>query len=413
MASLPIAASHGTFVPPTGMVLVVLLMLGAGAAAWSSAWAVFRAIAAIAKRTPGESDDRLIRRMAHPLGSLLAVVAAAAVLFLFAGRADPDTIPGVRNFVYVALVLSGSWVVLRTIRQLLEAAGERRERLLPATRVTSRLIAVVVFTAAFLMILQQYGISITPLIAGLGIAGLAAALALQDVLGNFFAGLSIQTGQALQPGHYVKLESEEKLEGYVDEVGWRTTHIRTLGGNVVVIPNSKLAQAVVTDFYLPTKDLSIVMDFRVGLESDPKKVIDALVEEAKEAYKAEPSKFDTRAEPFAQFSAVDEYSQKVSLIIRVPEYVQQWGAQHAVWLRVLERFRKDGVRIPYPTRHNYQEPVTPEAHRVPGAPGGLAPRGRPRPKQRETPEAIDPREAEASKAREAIAAKQEKELQKE
>jgi small-conductance mechanosensitive channel len=410
MAALPLAQSYGTFVPPTGMILVVLLMLGAGAAVWFGAWAVFRAIAAIAKRTPGETDDRLIKRMAHPLASLLAVVAAAAVLFLVAGRADPAAVPLVRNLVYVALVLSGSWVLVRSIRLVLEAAGKRRERLLPATRVTSRIISVVVFTTAFLMILQQFGIAITPVIAGLGIAGLAAALALQDTLGNFFAGLSIQTGQALQPGHYVKLENE-KLDGYVETVGWRTTSIRTLGGNTIVIPNSVLAEDVVTDYYLPSKDMSVVMTFRTGLEADPKKVIDILVEEAKAAYKAEPQRFDAGKEPFAQFSGLDEYSMTFSLILRIPEYVQQWGAQHAVWLRVIERFRKEGIRIPYPTRHNYTEPVKPEARRVPGAPGGLAPRGRPKPKRREVPESMDPREAEASKARREIAAKQERKIE--
>lgn len=400
-----LAVDYGTLVPPTGMALVVALMLAAGAGVWFGAWAVFRAIAAIAKRTPGETDDRLIKRMAHPLASLLAVVAAAAVLVLFGGRADPEAVPLVRNLLYASLVLSGAWVFVRAVRQILEAAGRRRVRLLPASRVLSRVVSVVVFTAALLMILQTYGISITPLIAGLGIAGLAAALALQDTLGNFFAGLSIQTGQALQPGHYVRLENE-KLDGYVEDVGWRTTTIRTLGGNTIVIPNSVLAEDVVTDFYLPSKDMSVVMDFRVGLEADPKKVIAALVEEAKAAYKAEPERFDTSKDPFAQFSGVDEYAQKYSLIIRVPEYVQQWGAQHAVWLRVIERFRKDGIRIPYPTRHNYQEPVKPEARRIPGAPGGLAPHARPRPRRRAEPEPEDPRMKEAEKARTEIAAKQ-------
>jgi small-conductance mechanosensitive channel len=408
----PPAATYGTFVPPTGFILVAALMLAAGAGVWSLAWLVFRAVAGVARRTPGEVDDRLVRNMGLPLSAFLGVVAAGAVLGLFGSRADPALVPLMRNLFIVAFVAVGAWVLVRAARQALEAAGRRQARLLPATRVTGRLVAVVVFTAAFLMILQQYGISVTPLIAGLGIAGLAAALALQDTLGNFFAGLSIQTGQAFQPGHYVRLETD-KLDGYVEEIGWRTTHIRTLAGNTVVIPNSKLAQAVVTDYYLPSKDMSVVMEVHTGLEADAKKVIDALVEEAKAAYQAEPERFDTAAEPFAQFSGVTDYALKFSLIIRIPEYVQQWAAQHAVWLRVVERFRKDGIRIPYPTRHNYQEPVKPEAHRIPSAPGGLGPRSRPKPRSRAAPTPVDPREAEAHKARTEIAAKQEKELEKE
>jgi small-conductance mechanosensitive channel len=405
------AASYGTFVPPTGFILVVLLMLAAGAGVWSLAWLAFRAVARVAKNTPGEVDDRLVRKMGLPLSAFLGVVAAGAVLGLFGARVDPALVPLVRNLFVVAFVAVGAWVLVRALRQGLEAAGNRQARLLPATRVTGRLIAVVVFTAAFLMILQQYGISITPLVAGLGIAGLAAALALQDVLGNFFAGLSIQTGRSLQPGHYVRLETD-KLEGYVEEIGWRTTHIRTLGGNTVVIPNSKLAQAVVTDYYLPSKDLSVSVEFRVGLEADPKKVDDAMLEEGQAIRKETPELF-TEAEPFAALARVEEYALVFFLSFRVNEFVQQYAAQRAATLRVFERFRRDGIRIPYPTRHNYQEPVEPEAHRIPGAPGGLAPRARPKPKRREAAAPVDPREAEAHKARQEIAAKQEKELQKE
>jgi small-conductance mechanosensitive channel len=403
--------SYGTFVPPSGLMLVLLLMLAAGAGTWLLALAVFRAVAGVAKRTPGEVDDRLVRRMGLPLSCFLGVVAAGAALGLFGARADPALLPFVRNAFVVAFVAVGAWVLVRAVREALEATGRRQARLLPATRVTGRIIAVVVFTAAFLMVLQQYGIAITPLVAGLGIAGLAAALALQDTLGNFFAGLSIQTGQALQPGHYVRLEAD-KLEGYVEEIGWRTTHIRTLSGNTVVIPNSKLAQAVVTDYYLPSKDLSVSVEFLVGLEADPKKVVDAMLEEAHAVIKENKGLF-TDQPPFAALGKVSEYALTFFVSVRVNEFVQQYAAQRALLLRIFERFRRDGIRIPYPTQHHYNEPVEPEAHRIPTAPGGLGPKRRARPKRPSARAPVDPREAEASKAREEIAAKQETELRKE
>lgn len=377
----------------------------------AATWALLAGVGRLAARTNGDVDDRLAKAVRLPLAGLAGLLAAAATLVALADRLDHgEFLATQRTFLAVGIVVGVS-ILVGVLRITLEFAGRRHERFQPAARITRRLVAVVLYAAAFLMVLAQYDVRITPLLTGMGIAGLAAALALQDTLGNFFAGISIQTGRAMQPGHYVKLEDED-LDGYVEEIGWRTTLIRTLSGNTIVIPNATLAQAVVTDYHLPTKDMSVVMNVRAGLEADPKRVVAALVEEAQAAYKAEPSRFDTRSEPFAQLSGVDEYSQQYSLIVRVPEYVNQWAAQHAVWNRIIERFRRDGIRIPYPTRHNYQEAVKPEAHRVPGAPGGFTPKRRPPRPRGVKDEPRDPREDEASKAKSEIAAKQREERRK-
>src|SRR5216684_6681367 len=112
-----------------------------------------------------------------------------------------------------------------------------------------------------LVFLDSVGISITPLVASLGIGTLAVALALQDTLANLFAGIYMIAEKPVESGHFIKLESGE--QGYVTRVGWRSTQIRMLGDTVVVVPNSKLASSVITNMSLPKEELAVTIEVGV------------------------------------------------------------------------------------------------------------------------------------------------------
>jgi len=106
-----------------------------------------------------------------------------------------------------------------------------------------------IYIIAFLVILSTIGIEITPLIASLGIGGLAVALALQSTLENYFSGVYITFDRTIKVGDYIELENG--MKGYVDAIGWRSTKIRTLSSNLIIIPNSKLTDMIVTNYYYP------------------------------------------------------------------------------------------------------------------------------------------------------------------
>ena len=386
-----------------GTMLAALVLVAAGA------WVLMRIVVRMTARTKGDFDDRVLAVVHRPFAFFLGLVAAGAVLVRVASRLGPAELQWTQRFLAALAIGTAAWVLVGVVRLLLEAAGKKRPRILPATHVGRRLLAVIVYTAAFLMVLQQFGIAITPLLTGLGIAGLAAALALQDTLSNFFAGISIQTGRALQPGHFVRVE-DKKLEGYVSEVGWRTTAIRTLAGNTIVIPNAELAQAVITDFYLPAPDLGFGIDVLVNFDADPARVMEILVEEAREVQKANDGVVKDQP-PHARLAAIEPYALRFNVSIRLKEYVAQYSVQQDLLLRIVARFRREGIRIPYPTSHQYDQRVTPEALRTHGALGGFASdrsgRRPPRPPTTPSaPETQDPLEAEAAKARGEIAAKQ-------
>ena len=103
------------------------------------------------------------------------------------------------------------------------------------------------------MALESLGVPVAPLLTTLGIGSLAVALALQDTLANFFAGLHLLADRPVRPGDYIKLHEGE--EGFVETIGWRSSRLRTTKNNIVVVPNQKLSQAILTNFHLPISNV--------------------------------------------------------------------------------------------------------------------------------------------------------------
>jgi small-conductance mechanosensitive channel len=138
------------------------------------------------------------------------------------------------------------------------------------TTIFKNVAAIILYILGFMIILDYLGISITPIVTALGIGGLAIALALQDTLYNLFSGIHILITKKIRPGDYIRLESGE--EGYVTDITWRNTTIRALANNLILIPNTKLAASIVTFFYLPEKEMAVLVDVGISYDSDFKKV---------------------------------------------------------------------------------------------------------------------------------------------
>ncbi|RJQ39063.1 MAG: mechanosensitive ion channel family protein [Nitrospiraceae bacterium] len=222
---------------------------------------------------------------------------------------------------------------------------------IPTTGLAYGILKGTILIIGFLIILSVLGISITPLITALGVGGLAVALALKDTLANLFAGIHILVEKAIRVGDFIKLETGQ--EGYVEDITWRTTRIRMLPNNMVIIPNSKLSQSIVTNYYLPEKRMSLLIPIGVSYSSDPEKVERILVEEAQKAAGEIPGLLG-EPEPFVRFiPGFGESSLDFTLICQVREFVDQYLAQHELRKRIFKRFKEEGVEIPFPHRTVY------------------------------------------------------------
>jgi len=115
------------------------------------------------------------------------------------------------------------------------------------TGLAQAVIRAVVIVVGGLVVLGHLGIAITPILTALGIGGLAVALALQDTLSNLFAGFHLLADRPVRVGDTIRLENG--MEGMVEDIGWRSTRIRQPADDLVIVPNAKLAQSILTNRY--------------------------------------------------------------------------------------------------------------------------------------------------------------------
>ncbi|MCL4395792.1 MAG: mechanosensitive ion channel family protein [Chloroflexi bacterium] len=200
--------------------------------------------------------------------------------------------------------------------------------------------------------LQVLGVSITPILTTLGVGGVAIALALQDTLSNLFAGLDILASRKIKPGDYIKLSSGE--EGYVADITWRYTTVRVLSNNLVIVPNSRLASSIVTNFDLPSPDLSVLVQVGVSYDSDLDKVERVTVEVAQDVMQ-HVSGGAPDSTPFIRYQSIAEYTINFTVILRAQTYVDQYLVIHEFIKRLHKRYASEGIEIPFPIRTIYSK----------------------------------------------------------
>jgi small-conductance mechanosensitive channel len=225
--------------------------------------------------------------------------------------------------------------------------AERVESVLPVTSLTEHIIRIVVYAIAGMVILNHLGISIAPILATLGVGGLAVALALKDTLSNFFAGFHIIVNRQIRVGDYLKLANGD--EGHVSDISWRTTKIRTLAGNLVLIPNAKLTEMIVTNYTLQDRDVAVRVGLGVHYGSDLAQVERVAGEVAAEVMKEVPGGIPDFV-PVVRFHTFGESSIDLNVVMRAKEFTDQFLIRHEFIKRLQARFAKEGIVIPYPIR---------------------------------------------------------------
>ena len=203
----------------------------------------------------------------------------------------------------------------------------------------------VVFVVGVLVILQTLGISITPLLTALGVGGLAVALALKDTLANFFSGIHLIAAKYIRGGDYVRLDSGE--EGYVVDINWRHTSLRQLPDNLILVPNARLAGAVLTNYHEPQRGLRVPVEVGVSYDSDLELVERVTVEVAREVMRDVPGG-DPDFEPWVWFGAFGSSSIQCTVFLRAAEFADQYPIRHAFVKRLHARYRREGIEIPFP-----------------------------------------------------------------
>jgi len=235
----------------------------------------------------------------------------------------------------------------KLIRELIRYYSTRFEFLKTSRGILVGLSRAVVISIAVVIFLDSVGVSITPLIASLGIGSLAVALALQSTLANFFAGMQVLADKPVTVGDFVKLETGE--EGCVTKIGWRSTRLKLLNNNLVVVPNIKLVDGVITNYSLPDREVSIVVPVGVHYRSDLERVEAVVIEVAGDVMRSVRGGVP-EFEPLVRFSAFADFSVNFNVIVKCREFTDSYGIKHELIKRLHRRFREEGIVIPFPIR---------------------------------------------------------------
>jgi small-conductance mechanosensitive channel len=242
--------------------------------------------------------------------------------------------------------------------QLVDAYGALISPTLPVSSLTRNIAWALIAILGLLVILNGLGLSITPMLTALGVGGLAVALALQEPLANFFAGLFITLAGQIRVGDYVKLDSGQ--EGYVVDFSWRSTRLRMLANNLVVVPNAKLAQAIVVNHHLPSQDLAVLVDVGVDYASDLAEVERVAMDVGHEVM-THVAGGVPEFEPFIRYHTFGDSSINFTVILRAKEFVDQYVITHEFIKRLHTRFNRAGIVIPFPIRTIVRRDAEPDA----------------------------------------------------
>ena len=218
------------------------------------------------------------------------------------------------------------------------------DTLLPTLR---RVLPITIYAAGALVAIDSIGISISPILAGLGIGGLAVALAVQPTLSNFFAGTYVVTEGELKEGDFIELEGGPS--GYVEEVWWRSTKIRSRFNNLVIIPNSRMAESIVTNYFSPTPAMNVIVTGGVAYESNLVDVEKYALEEARTVIE-ESEKAIKGTEPSFGFSNFGDSNVDFYVFLQAIDRAGTFGLRSELIKRIHDRFNREGIEINYPVR---------------------------------------------------------------
>lgn len=206
------------------------------------------------------------------------------------------------------------------------------------------IITVLVFVVFGIFILQILGFDTTALITGLGVGGLAIALALQDTLSNFFAGIHILIDKPFKEGDYIVLESGQ--EGNVDRIGWRTTKILTLSKDEIIVPNSKLSSSIVKNHSTPQEETGVSYEIGVSYDSNVDKVIDTIKLSIKNV-----GNRDVNVVKDSEWARLEKYGD-FALIFKfgcfVHGYHNKFNTLAEINKEIFNQFKKNKIEIPFP-----------------------------------------------------------------
>ncbi|MEH6529565.1 MAG: mechanosensitive ion channel family protein [Porticoccus sp.] len=304
-----------------------------------------RRLTALATRTATQWDDRFVALIARTKLLFLIVVSIfVATLFLDL----PDRIQTAVStlFVIALLIQSGIWgvtFIARVLESYRQHALENSRAEVTTINLIWLVIRIVLWSIVTLLVLDNLGVNVTALVAGLGIGGIAVALALQNILGDLFASLSITFDKPFIIGDFLIIGEHM---GSVENVGLKTTRVRSLSGEQLVFSNSDLLNSRIRNY---GRMFERRVAFSIGvIYETPREKLRRIPEIIRVAVEAQDeTRFDR-----SHFMKYGDYALMFETVYYVlsPDYNIHMDIQQSIYFAIHEGFEKEGIEFAYPTQ---------------------------------------------------------------
>jgi len=318
-------------------------------------------LVALAAKTETQWDD-VVARAIDKTKSLFLFVAALFIASQFLQLPERTQLIFHNLFIITLLFQAGIWVGVITISTL-EQHRQRALKTNPAAATTINALGflsrIVIWSVVLLVALDNMGIDVTALVAGLGIGGVAVALSVQNILGDLFASLSIILDKPFVIGDFLIVDD---YMGGVEYVGLKTTRVRSLSGEQLIFSNSDLLKSRIRN-YGRMFERRVV--FNIGVTYDtPREKLRRIPEIIREAIEAEDkTRFDR-----SHFMKYGDYSLQFETVYYVlsPDYNLYMDRQQTIYFAIHEAFEQENIEFAYPTQTLFVAQAAGESWTVPG-----------------------------------------------
>lgn len=249
---------------------------------------------------------------------------------------------------FVLIVLISSYLISKIFSFAVSFWLKTHEKYERTPQLINRIVGIVIYIIGLAIIFAHFKIQITPLIATLGVGGLAVGLAIKNTLTDLFAGIHLLSDRPINVEDFIEIPAE-KIKGYVQDIGWRSTRIKSLAGNIIIVPNSKLAENTIINNYLPRKKMYVVVECGVAYNSDLEKVEKITLDVAKNIQKNIEGAIRDH-EPSLKFRQFGTSNIQFTVVLGVENVSDKYEVRHQFIKTLIKKFRQEGIEISYPVR---------------------------------------------------------------
>ncbi|HMK45560.1 MAG TPA: mechanosensitive ion channel family protein [Methanocella sp.] len=332
----------------TGILIAALILITSYIAAKAVKLIVSEIAPRLVSRTETTLDDEIVKAANGPLQILVFVLGAYIAIGALGSGLLGETNLWLNEILLIIVIFIVAYLLANLVSGVInwykndiapKTESDFDDVFLPFIQ---KVLTVSIAILAILVGLEQFHIvEITPFITGLGIIGIALALAAKELLSSFFGSLAILTDRPYKVGDRVAIQGTET--GDVVEIGLRSTRLRTVDNRLVIVPNLKVSNSRITNFAQPNSQ--VVFEINVGISYDAD--VDKAARIMKEVATSTKGVL-TDPEPKVHVVELGDFAVKLLMLVYADDYKNIWVTPDGIYRQILSRFEAEGVEIPYP-----------------------------------------------------------------